>query len=59
MENSSRYQLSYRTTRPYLRCLMFFVMLYSIVNNGNILTDGVNERKHLEKKYNELQFFLN
>ena len=24
------------------------------VNNGNILTDGRNERKYLEKKYNEL-----
>ena len=25
-----------------------------IVNNGNILTDGRNEKKYLEKKYNEL-----
>ena len=25
-----------------------------IVNNGNILTDGRNKRKYLEKKYNEL-----
>ena len=25
-----------------------------IVNNGSILTDGWDERKYLEKKYNEL-----
>ena len=25
-----------------------------IVNNRNILTDGTNERKYLERKYNEL-----
>ena len=25
-----------------------------IVNNWNILTDGRNKRKYLEKKYNEL-----
>ena len=24
------------------------------VNNGNILADGRNDRKYLEKKYNEL-----
>ena len=25
-----------------------------IVNNGNILTDGTNERRYLQRKYNDL-----
>ena len=33
------------------------VVIFTIVNNGNILTDGTDERKYLERKYNELQFF--
>ena len=60
MDDSPRFgSLRYETVRPLLRCLMFFVMLYSIGNNGNILTDGTNERKYLERKYKDLQFFLN
>ena len=27
-----------------------------IVNNRNILTDGQDKRKYLEKKYNDLQY---
>ena len=42
---------------PY--CLIFTVVLFYIVNNGNILTDGRNERRHFEGKYNELQFLKN
>ena len=45
--------------RPVLCCLIFTVMLFYIVNNGNIFTDGRNERRHLERKYNELQFLKN
>ena len=29
-----------------------------IVSNGNILTDGRDERKHLVKIYNYMQFYL-
>ena len=35
----------------------FFFTVVFIMNNGNILTDGKNERKYLQRKYNELQFF--
>ena len=31
----------------------FFMMLF-IVNNGNILSDGTNERRYLQRKYNDL-----
>ena len=34
----------------------FFIVLFT-VNNGNILTDGRNEREYLKRKYNELQIF--
>ena len=27
-----------------------------IVNNGNVLTNGRDERKYLEKKYKDLQY---
>ena len=40
--------------RPGLCCLIFIFMLLHIVNNGSIFTDGRNERKYLERKYNEL-----
>ena len=33
--------------------LFFFVVLL-IVNDGNILTDRTNERKYLQRKYNDL-----
>ena len=31
---------------------------FTIENNGNILTDGTDERKYLQKKYDKLQFHL-
>ena len=59
MGNSTRFRsIRFETVRPFLRCLMFVVVvIFTIVKNGNILTDGTDERKYLERKYNELQFF--
>ena len=39
----------------FMNCILivFFVLLI-IVNNGKILTDGSDERKYLQRKYNEL-----
>ena len=37
--------------------LLFLCSIYAlilIVNNGNILTDGRDERKYLQRKYNDL-----
>ena len=36
--------------------IFFFILcvLLFIVNNGNILTDGRDERKYIRRKYNEL-----
>ena len=44
------------TYRPYLRHLAstFGFVLFMILNNGNILTDGTDEGKYLQKKYNDL-----
>ena len=59
MDDSFRFRsLCHEAIRLFLRCLMLFVFLYSIVNNGNILTEGRDERKYLERKYNELYFFI-
>ena len=44
----------YERIRPVLYCLILFLMLQFIVNNGNILTDGRDRRKYLERKYKEL-----
>ena len=38
----------------YVLLLFCFYMMLFIVNNGNILTDGRNERKYFYRKYNEL-----
>ena len=57
MGNSSGFRSSYfETCSPYLRHIGFVVgfVLFMIVNNGNILADGTDERKYLEKKYNDL-----
>ena len=56
MGNSTRFRsIHFETVRPFLRCLMFVVVvIFTIVNNGNILTDGTDERKYLERKFNEL-----
>ena len=32
----------------------FFFVALLIVNDGNILTDRTNERKYLQRKYNDL-----
>ena len=32
----------------------FFFVVLLIVNDGNILTDRTNERKYLQRKYNDL-----
>ena len=37
-----------------LTILLMFLFVFFIVNNGNILIDGRNERKYLKRKYNEL-----
>ena len=37
--------------------LTFFIVLIIalfIINNGNILTDGTDEKKYLQRKYNKL-----
>ena len=57
MGNSSGFRSSYfETYRPYLRHIGLAVgfVLFMIVNNGNILTDGTDERKYLQKKHNDL-----
>ena len=40
--------------RRLLCCLIVFLILLFIVNDGNILKDGRDERKYLQRKYNEL-----
>ena len=35
-----------------LLCLVYSIIL--IVNNRNVLTDGEDERKYLQRKYNDL-----
>lgn len=43
------------TFRSILRYIAYVaVSIFTIVNNGNILTDSTDERKHLQRKYNEL-----
>ena len=44
----------YERIRSVLYCLILFLMLRFIVNNGNILTDDRDGRKYLERKYKEL-----
>ena len=58
MGNSTRFRnLSFKSIRSYLRHLVYVMIAsFTIVNNGNILTDGTDERKYFYKKYNELQF---
>ena len=38
----------------FLVIFLFVTEKNAIVNNGNILTDGTNERKCLQEKYKEL-----
>lgn len=56
MGDSTRFGSSYfKTIRSYLPYLGYLaVVFFMIVNNGNILIDGTDERKNLQKKYNKL-----
>ena len=53
-----RYTRSYlKTIRLYLGHLVNLLdnfFFFSIGNNRNILVDGTDERKYLQRKYNEL-----
>lgn len=54
MGNNTRYGSSnYEVIRLILRFIVAIVV-YTTVNNGNILIDGSDEKKYLQKKYNEL-----
>ena len=44
----------YESIRSVRYCLIFTVMLSYIVHKGNILTDSRNERRHFERKQNQL-----
>ena len=60
MGDSTRFRgLRFETIRSFLRCLMFVVVILAIVNNGNILKDGTDERKYLQMKYHKLRFLFN
>ena len=55
MDNCLRFtSLRHETYRSFLCCLIALIALLLIVNNGNILADGVDERKYLRRKYNDL-----
>ena len=55
MGDSTRFRgLRFETIRSFLCCLMFVVVILTIVNNGNILKDGTDERKYLQIKYHKL-----
>ena len=48
-----------RTIRSCLHYLVYTTIVFvTIVNNGNILEDGTDEKKYLLKKYTDLQFHL-
>ena len=48
--------VAWEKTKEQLILLLFFLTqdLVSIVNNENILNDRTNERKYLQRKYNEM-----
>ena len=48
--------VAWEKTKEQLILLLFFLTqdLVSIVNNENILTDRTNERKYLQRKYDEM-----
>ena len=56
MGKSSRFGSScFKSIRSFLRYLVrFLIVIFAIVNNGNLLADGRDERRNLQKKYNEL-----
>ena len=49
-----RFLLLLTTYLATLTTILLLTGTIGIANNGNILTDGKDERKYLEKKYNEL-----
>ena len=49
-----RFLLLLTTYLATLTSILLLTGTIGIVNNGNILTDGTIETKHLEKKCNEL-----
>ena len=55
MHNCTRFRsLHHETYRSFLRYLITLAVFLFIVNNRNILTDGINEKKYLRRKYNGL-----
>ena len=56
MGDSTRFRsLCFKTVRSILSHLIHAaVAIFTIVNNGNILIDGTDEWKWLQRKYNEL-----
>ena len=38
----------------FMLSIIFLNRTNCIINNGNILTDGRNERKYIQRKYNEM-----
>ena len=56
MVDSSRFRgPCLETFRLILRHIAYVaVAIYAIVSNDNVLTDGTDERKYLQRKYNEL-----
>ena len=56
MVDSSRFRgPCLETFRSILRHIAYVaVAIFAIVINRNILTDGTDERKYLQRKYNEL-----
>ena len=38
----------------FMLSIIFLNETNCIINNGNILTDGRNERKYIQRKYNEM-----
>ena len=57
MVDSSRFRGSCLET---FRLMLAYVAvaIFTIVSNDNILTDGTDERKYLQRKYSELYFFF-
>ena len=49
-----RFLLLLTTYHATINSILLLTGTIGIVNNGNILTDGRDKRKYLEKKYNEL-----
>ena len=55
-----RSMVTWQRTKEQLIFLLFLVThaLVFIPNDGNILSDGTDEKKYLQRKYHEMQFYL-